>query len=257
MRAAGPAGSAVVTPTTSTVAPLQGKRRLLLRGEEEAAAAAAGGGGCCCWGRRLLLLGEKSASSCCRWRFFAGVFPPAFRCGGSCPAGEWPSRCRPRSESVSPEAGCAARPVRRFVYTYSQCAVLGPGPGEAAFTLLVFFRTTPRAELCSLRQARRGYAAGRYVSVPIRTTTRAEPCSLRRARRGYAAGRYVSVPIRTTTRAEPCSLRRARRGYAAGRYVSVCQSESQRVPGSGRVSPAVCECAHRGQWPGPAMACAA
>ena len=79
------------------------------------------------------------------------MLPPAFRCGGSCPAGKWPSRCRPRSESVSQGAECAARPVRRFVYTYSQCADLGPGPGEAVTNLSVISRATTRAELCSLR----------------------------------------------------------------------------------------------------------
>ena len=92
LRAAGPAGSTVVSPTTSTVA-------LLL------------GGGSCCWGRRLLL-GEEVASHCCRWRSTAGIVV-AVCCRGGCrlDASGWrvarpPQRRRwPRSESVSPGLG--------------------------------------------------------------------------------------------------------------------------------------------------------
>ncbi len=75
-----------------------------------------------------------------------------------------------------------------------------------------------------------------------------------RARRGRST---LSVILRTTTRVEPCSLRRARWREAAGRYVSVCQSETQRVLGSGRVSPTMCERARRGQWTGSVLAGAA
>jgi hypothetical protein len=266
LRAVGPAGSTVVSPTTSTAASLPGEEEAAAAGGGEAAAAAGGGD-------RDPLLRRRST---------AGVLLLTSRRGGSYPVDAWPSRRWPRSESVSP--GCAARPDRRVVHTYSQCAVPGPGRGPARlFHLVSFLRTTTRGGLCSLRRAHRWYAAGRYVSVTFRAITRAGLCSLCRARRGYATGRYVSVTSRVITRAGLCSLRRARWGYAAGRYVSVTsraitraglcslrrahrgyaagwyvsvypsQSESQRVVGSGRVSPAMCECARQGQWPGPAL----
>jgi hypothetical protein len=123
LRAADPAGLTAASPTTSTAASLPG--------EEDAAAVGGGGGCCCCWERRLLLLGEDAASHCCRWISIAGVPPVAYRRCGSRPDSEWPSRCRPWSESLSPGAGCAARLDRRYVYAYSQCADPGLGPGEA------------------------------------------------------------------------------------------------------------------------------
>jgi hypothetical protein len=87
LRAAGPAGSAVVSPTTSTA--------VLLLGDS----------GGCCWGRRLLA----------RQRFAAvggvpqGLSLPACCWGGSRLGGAWSGRRWPSwSKSVSPGAGCVA-----------------------------------------------------------------------------------------------------------------------------------------------------
>jgi hypothetical protein len=107
LRAAGPAGSTVVSPTTSTVA--------LLLGEE---AAAAGGGGCC-WG-------EEVASHCCR-----GGAPQEPRSllvccrGGSRLDCAGPSRCWQRSDSVSPGLDALrGHTVRHPSYHYPGWAML-------------------------------------------------------------------------------------------------------------------------------------
>jgi hypothetical protein len=91
MRAACPAGPTVVTPTTSTAAPLQGRRRLLLRGEEAAAAAAAGGGGCCCWGRSLRAVAAVGGSSLECFRLPSAVVAAVRLASGPAAAGRGPS----------------------------------------------------------------------------------------------------------------------------------------------------------------------
>ena len=130
LRAAGPAGSPVVCRLPRRRPRCRGRRRLLLLGEEEAAAAAGGGGCCCCcWRRRMLLLGEEAVIRCC-------VGAASLECCRLPAAVVVVVRSMrgPAARVRACQSGWGwmrARPVRRFVYTYSQCAVLGPGPGGA------------------------------------------------------------------------------------------------------------------------------
>jgi hypothetical protein len=143
LRAAGPAGSAVVSPTTSTAASLL---------EEEAAAG--GGGCCCCWRRRLRA----------RQRFAIdgggapqGLSLPVCCRGGSRLVGAWSSRRWTRSESVGPGLGASRGwTAGLYIYTYSQCAVSGPEPAEADPTGSVFLRATTRLSKTHYDRARRG-----------------------------------------------------------------------------------------------------
>ncbi len=196
----------------------RGRRRLLLLGEEEAAAAA-GGGGCCCWGRMSRATAAVGLASLECHRLLA---TDCRRCG-SRPDGEWPSRCRPRSESVSPEAGCAARLDRRYVYTYSQCTDPGLGPGEAVPPRQSF--SVPQPQLSYAHCAEPAGVSGQAVCV--------SPYSCH-----YPSGAMLSSP-------SPPGV--------SGR--AVCVSLSVRVsagPGFGSGQPG-----HVRQWPGPVLAGAA